>query len=100
MYVGHLKKVDKKRLRKAAYCILPMSKPMSIIRQASSANEVTGRESALEEPFPGPFCSPSPSPKYFSLTKKKKQKTIHPQNKTKTIKIFFTHFKQVKFHRR
>lgn len=99
MYVGHLKKVDKKHLRKAAYCILPMSKPMSIISWASLANEVTGRESTLEEPFPGPLCSPSPSPKYFSLTKKKK-KTKHPQSKTKTIKILSTHFKQVKFHHR
>lgn len=91
MYVGHLKKVDKKRLRKAAYCILPMSKPMSIIRQASSANEVTGRESALEEPFPGPFCSPSPSPKYFSLTKKKKAKNHTPTKQNKNHKnILYT----------
>lgn len=63
--MGHLKKVDKKHLRKAAYSILPMSKPMSIISSASLANEVAGRASILEEPFLGPFGSPLPGLKPF-----------------------------------
>lgn len=65
MEVGHLKKVDKKHLKKAAYSILPMSKPMNITSSASLDNEPGGRASTLEEPCLGPFSSPLPSFKPF-----------------------------------